>query len=129
MNGFLKTYVVKPFLIGGVSIFLKEQYDSYRPNYFHSDVNYNFSTDNKPASQFTKDRIAASVKNIDFSDKSDFDDATKGFVYKEQSLKIKTEDGHTVLDPDANLKMLEKFKECPETVNPSTWRHAQLMSH
>ncbi|WP_326566588.1 alkyl sulfatase dimerization domain-containing protein [Amycolatopsis rhabdoformis] len=60
---------------------------------------------------------------MDFADRQDFDDAARGFVATLDPVTITGADGRTVFDlrPYAYLD-----GDCPDTVNPSLWRQAQL---
>ncbi|MEV4598727.1 alkyl sulfatase dimerization domain-containing protein [Amycolatopsis sp. NPDC049253] len=60
---------------------------------------------------------------MDFGDRQDFEDAARGFVATLDPVTITGADGHAVFDlrPYAYLD-----GECPDTVNPSLWRQAQL---
>ncbi|SDJ08591.1 Alkyl sulfatase BDS1, metallo-beta-lactamase superfamily [Frankineae bacterium MT45] len=60
---------------------------------------------------------------LDFSDRTDFDDAERGFVATIEPVTIRAADGRVVFDL-APYSYLDG--ECPETVNPSLWRQAQL---
>jgi alkyl sulfatase BDS1-like metallo-beta-lactamase superfamily hydrolase len=59
----------------------------------------------------------------DFADRTDFDDADRGFVGKLDPCVVRTQDGRVVWDNDA-YGFLDA--ECPDTANPSLWRQAQL---
>jgi alkyl sulfatase BDS1-like metallo-beta-lactamase superfamily hydrolase len=58
-----------------------------------------------------------------FEDRQDFEDADRGFIDTLDPLIIKAADGRTVFD-STRFAYLEG--ECPDTVNPSLWRQAQL---
>ncbi|PXF45930.1 putative alkyl/aryl-sulfatase YjcS [Gracilariopsis chorda] len=88
-------------------------------------------------SQFTpdvKDATSATlqaneeVKNtLDFDNISDFDDADKGFVAREEDLVIYNDKNEPVWDLTKYAFVSAKpGNECPDTVNPSLWRVAQL---
>ncbi|KNC84264.1 hypothetical protein SARC_03512 [Sphaeroforma arctica JP610] len=82
----------------------------------------------KPASDVTKQVIADSVANLDFSDFTDFEDADRGFVVAPASLRVVDEKGQVASDSDPYLEMIHDDIPCPDSVNPSTWRQAQLMT-
>ncbi|KNC80741.1 hypothetical protein SARC_06911 [Sphaeroforma arctica JP610] len=82
----------------------------------------------KPASDFTKQSIADSVVNLDFSDFTVFENVDRGFVVAPESLKVVDENGSVASNPDPFLAMVSNDKPCPESVNPSTWQQAQMMS-
>ena len=60
---------------------------------------------------------------LDFDNRTDFDDAARGFVASLDPVTITNADGRVVFDlaPYAYLDA-----ECPDTVNPSLSRQAQL---
>ena len=59
----------------------------------------------------------------DFSDRADFADADRGFIGTLEPMVIKAADGRVVWDMDS-WGFLRG--ECPDTVNASLWRQAQL---
>ena len=59
----------------------------------------------------------------DFSDRSDFVNADRGFVGTLEPMVVKAADGRVVWDMDS-WGFLDG--DCPDTVNPSLWRQAQL---
>jgi alkyl sulfatase BDS1-like metallo-beta-lactamase superfamily hydrolase len=60
----------------------------------------------------------------DFDDRTDFENSDRGFIAKLDPMVIKNADGRVVWD--MNWGFLEA--DCPDTVNPSLWRQAQLTS-
>jgi len=63
------------------------------------------------------------MTELNFADRTDFDDADRGFIAALTPGVITAPDGRVVFDIDA-YKFLDG--ECPETVNPSLWRQSQL---
>ncbi|HET9649677.1 MAG TPA: alkyl sulfatase dimerization domain-containing protein [Microlunatus sp.] len=61
----------------------------------------------------------------DFEDRSDFDNAARGLIDAGDPVTITGSDGGVIFDltPYAFLDA-----DCPETVNPSLWRQAQLVA-
>ncbi|WP_328887977.1 alkyl/aryl-sulfatase [Streptomyces sp. NBC_00316] len=59
----------------------------------------------------------------DFADRTDFENADRGFVAGPSVTAITGDDGRVVWD-FADTAFLEG--DCPDTVNPSLWRQAQL---
>ena len=59
----------------------------------------------------------------DFSDRSDFANADRGFLGTLEPMVVKTSDGRVVWDMDS-WRFLDA--DCPDTANPSLWRQAQL---
>ncbi len=78
----------------------------------------------KPATDETKQANAALLQKLPFADKTDFENANRGFIATVPELTIKDDKGNVVwsLVP---YKFLEA-EEAPDTVNPSLWRQAQL---
>ena len=58
----------------------------------------------------------------DFADRTDFDNADRGFIGTLDPMRITNADGRVVWDMD--WAFLEA--DCPDTVHPSLWRQAQL---
>jgi alkyl sulfatase BDS1-like metallo-beta-lactamase superfamily hydrolase len=60
---------------------------------------------------------------LDYDDRTDFDNAQRGFVATLDPVTIKNAEGRVVFDlaPYAYLDA-----DCPDTVHPSLWRQAQL---
>ncbi len=77
--------------------------------------------DAEPATQQTN---AAVVKELDFADQEDFEDAQRGLIAPPADAIIKRDDGQEVW----NLQVYDflKQKEPPATVNPSLWRQARI---
>ena len=59
----------------------------------------------------------------DFSDRADFANSDRGFIGTLEPMVIKAADGRVVWDMDS-WGFLDG--DCPDTVNPSLWRQAQL---
>jgi alkyl sulfatase BDS1-like metallo-beta-lactamase superfamily hydrolase len=58
-----------------------------------------------------------------FQDRTDFEDADRGFVAALTPGVIKDKNGRVVWDGDA-YRFLDG--DCPDTANPSLWRQSQL---
>ena len=63
------------------------------------------------------------MADLPFHDRSDFEDADRGFVAKLDPVVITAADGGVVWDNDA-YSFLDG--ECPETAHPSLWRQGRL---
>ncbi|MAR73045.1 MAG: hypothetical protein CME78_12560 [Halomonas sp.] len=61
---------------------------------------------------------------LDFNDRADFDDASRGLIKATPELVIRADDGHVVWDVAVYQDFLNN--EAPDSVNPSLWRQAQL---
>ncbi|RZU75977.1 alkyl sulfatase BDS1-like metallo-beta-lactamase superfamily hydrolase [Micromonospora kangleipakensis] len=60
---------------------------------------------------------------LDFGDRTDFDNADKGFVAALKPGVVTTSDGRIVWDAEAYAFLAD---DCPDTANPSLWRQGQL---
>ena len=76
-----------------------------------------------PASPQTAAANAAVLDLVNFGDKQDFADATRGFVAAFDGDSIPGDNGGTAWDFSAHGFL---DQDCPDTVNPSLWRQAQL---
>src|SRR5258707_5070838 len=82
----------------------------------------------KDASTSVVSRHAATLKALPFSDISDFEDASRGFLGTLEDARITSAQGRTVwsLEPYGFLS----DAEAPPTVDPSLWRQSRLnMNH
>lgn len=79
--------------------------------------------DPKPAHAATRERNAAAVQGLDFSDTEDFDDAQRGFIATVPDALVPGPKG-----PIWSMKPYGFLDEeaAPATVNPSLWRLARL---
>lgn len=80
----------------------------------------------KPATAATKAANEAVLKDLPFADKSDFDDAQRGFIARPDTLTIKNAQGNVVWDLEAYKKFIALDKAAPASINPSLYRNAQL---
>lgn len=78
-----------------------------------------------PASAATKAAQAALAKTLPFADRQDFDFASRGYLGTRTDPLIKRADGGVVWDLNA-YSFLKG--DAPDTVNPSLWRHDELLS-
>jgi alkyl sulfatase BDS1-like metallo-beta-lactamase superfamily hydrolase len=87
-------------------------------------------TQPKPATEATKAANRVMQQSLNFNDRSDFEDATRGLIAKPDTLTIKDAKGTVVWDLEAYKQYISVDKPAPDTVNPSLWRNAQLnMQH
>ena len=81
----------------------------------------------KPATAATIAANKAVLNALPFNDKSDFDDAQRGFIAAPDVLTIaKDADGTPAWDLESFKKFISQDKAAPDSVNPSLWRNAQL---
>ena len=66
---------------------------------------------------------AAVLDELDFTDRQDFEDATRGLIASEPALKVAADNGSHVWNRPA-YDFIQG--EAPATVNPSLWRQASL---
>ncbi|SEQ15883.1 Alkyl sulfatase BDS1, metallo-beta-lactamase superfamily [Hyunsoonleella jejuensis] len=85
-------------------------------------VNYTFSENQKAATEFTKTQNATYYEFLDFDDKSAFERVDRGFI----APLINEGNIEGVFDATGFNFMQDK--EPPASVNPSLWRHAQLVN-
>ncbi|QEM81758.1 alkyl/aryl-sulfatase [Halomonas binhaiensis] len=78
----------------------------------------------KPATAATQAANAAVLKELDFADRSDFENAQRGLIKATPDLVVKDADGRVVWDVSVYQEFLQG--DAPDTVNPSLWRLAQL---
>ena len=79
----------------------------------------------EPASAITIEKQKAFAATLPTADRQDFEFADKGFLGTRADPLIRRDDGQ----PAWNLAAYDFLKgDAPATVNPSLWRHAQLLS-
>ena len=79
----------------------------------------------EPASGITAQKQKAFAQTLPLADRQDFEFADRGFMGTRPDPLIKRDDGQSAW----NLAAYDFLKgEAPATVNPSLWRHAQLLS-
>ncbi|MNF22891.1 Metallo-beta-lactamase superfamily protein [compost metagenome] len=76
------------------------------------------------ATQSANDQL---LKQLPFADKTDFENANKGFIAAIPSAPIKGEAGNLIWDPQ-KYGFIKEGEKAPATVNPSLWRQAQLIN-
>lgn len=81
----------------------------------------------KPATEFTKKINQSYLNQLDFANKQDYTDATRGFIAALPEGKITLADGSHAWDLN-EYKFLNS-DTIPDTINPSLWRIAQLNMH
>ncbi|MNJ96681.1 Metallo-beta-lactamase superfamily protein [compost metagenome] len=78
------------------------------------------------ASSFTAQANQAVLNQLDFSNREDFEFATRGFIATLPDPHIKGKDGAVLYDLNAYAFLRDK--SAPATANPSLWRQSQLTS-
>ncbi|MFD5871465.1 alkyl/aryl-sulfatase [Streptomyces sp. NPDC060322] len=63
------------------------------------------------------------MSDLDYADRSDFEDAERGFVAALSPAVVRTQDGRVIWDGDAYAFLDE---DCPGTAHPSLWRQSRL---
>lgn len=77
----------------------------------------------KTATQFTADANAQVYALLDFDDKSEFENATRGLIASPETLEIRNDEGKLIWSQKA-YDFLDG--DAPSTANPSLWRNTQL---
>lgn len=81
----------------------------------------------KDAAPATKQANDALYQLLPFDNKSDFEDAHKGFIAALPDTVIKGESGNVIWDPK-QYAFIKEGEKAPDTVNPSLWRQSQLIN-
>src|SRR5689334_22939382 len=81
----------------------------------------------KDATSATKAANQKLLGELPFSDRSDFDDAHRGFVAPLPDAIIKGTSGNPIWNPQ-QYAFIKEGSAAPGTVNPSLWRQAQLIN-
>lgn len=87
------------------------------------EVSLGLTADAKEATDYTKDINEKVYSLLDFDDKDEYDNATKGLIASPDKLEIKDENGKVVWSQEA-YSFVEQ--DAPDTANPSLWRNTQL---
>jgi alkyl sulfatase BDS1-like metallo-beta-lactamase superfamily hydrolase len=83
-------------------------------------------TEPKPATDATRAANKAVLDYLDFNDREDFENATRGLIGRPDTLTIRNAQGRVVWDLESYKAFIATDKPAPDTVNPSLWRNAQL---
>lgn len=81
----------------------------------------------KDATAATKAANQRLLNELPFADKSDFENARRGFVAPLPPAMIKGQSGNTIWNPQ-QYSFIGQDAAAPDTVNPSLWRQAQLIN-
>ncbi len=80
--------------------------------------------DSKDATKTTAEINSAVYSLLDFSDTSEYENATKGLIDAPNTLEIVGEDGSVVWSQDA-YSFIDEYEKAPESVNPSLWENSK----
>ncbi|MFJ8973140.1 MULTISPECIES: alkyl/aryl-sulfatase [unclassified Streptomyces] len=83
------------------------------------------SSASKPAQPFIVQQQAELRERLPFSDRQDFEDATRGLIARREPNAVTAADGRVVWDNDTYAFLDD---DCPDTVNPSLWRQSRLVA-
>ncbi|MYW05163.1 alkyl sulfatase dimerization domain-containing protein [Streptomyces sp. SID3343] len=64
------------------------------------------------------------MSDLDYADRSDFEDAERGFVAALSPAVVRTDDGRVIWDGDAYAFLNDE--KSPDTAHPSLWRQSRL---
>jgi alkyl sulfatase BDS1-like metallo-beta-lactamase superfamily hydrolase len=81
----------------------------------------------KDATAATKTANQRLLNELPFADRSDFENARRGFVAPLPPEMIKGQSGNTIWNPQ-QYGFIKPDAPAPDTVNPSLWRQAQLIN-
>ncbi|MCJ2065289.1 MBL fold metallo-hydrolase [Methylobacterium sp. J-088] len=81
----------------------------------------------KDATDQTKQANSVLLRQLPFSDTSDFENAHKGFIAAPPAGAINGSAGNLVWDPQ-KYGFIKEGQAAPDTVNPSLWRQSQLIN-
>jgi alkyl sulfatase BDS1-like metallo-beta-lactamase superfamily hydrolase len=73
--------------------------------------------------RYTAETNAKVSKELPFSDQSDFEQANRGLIARDDSLTVKGDDGRVIWDQTAYSFVRG---DAPDSVNPSLWRQERL---
>jgi alkyl sulfatase BDS1-like metallo-beta-lactamase superfamily hydrolase len=77
-------------------------------------------TQPKPATAATIAANKALAETLNFDDKQDFEDATRGLIDAPATLTIKNDKGDVVWDLETYKQYIGDDKPAPDTVNPAS---------
>lgn len=94
----------------------------------YSVCNMSYAADvRKEATSATQAANGQLLNELPFSDKTDFENAHKGFLAPLPSALIKGSGGNLIWDP-GKYDFIKEDASAPATVNPSLWRQSQLIN-
>ena len=78
----------------------------------------------KPATEYTVQVNSAVYSLLDFTDTSEYENATRGLIDAPEVLELKDADGNVVWS-QAAYSFLDDYEKAPDTVNPSLWENTR----
>ena len=78
----------------------------------------------KAATKHTVEVNSAIYSVLDFTDKTEYEFATKGLIDAPEELEFKDADGKVIWSQKA-YSFVDNYDECPDTVNPSLWENTK----
>lgn len=82
----------------------------------------------KPATDATKERNAAVLKELPFQNKEDFAEAQRGLIAPLDPPVVSGPSGLPIWNLNAYTRFVDLDTPAPDTVNPSLWRQLQLLT-
>lgn len=82
------------------------------------------TSDTKDATEYTAQINSALYSTLDFDDKSEYENATKGLIDAPETLELKDDDGNVIWSQKA-YSFLDDYDEAPSSVNPSLWENTK----
>ena len=82
------------------------------------------NADTKPATEFTAGINSAVYDLLDFSDTSEYDNATRNLIDAPEVLELKDGEGNVIWS-QAAYSFLDDYENAPDTVNPSLWENTK----
>ena len=90
-------------------------------------VSIEVNGDFKDATEFTKQHNKSFGESLPFDDTADFENAQKGWIATVEGDGLYNADEKLIWDITGY--QYQQDSECPDTVNPSLWRQAQLNTY
>ncbi|MBE6933078.1 MAG: MBL fold metallo-hydrolase [Ruminococcaceae bacterium] len=82
------------------------------------------NADTKPATEITAGINSAVYDLLDFSDTSEYDNATRNLIDAPDVLELKDGEGNVIWS-QAAYSFLDDYEKAPDTVNPSLWENTK----
>lgn len=82
------------------------------------------NADKKDATEITAEINSAVYSMLDFSDTSEYENATRGLIDAPETLEFVREDGRVVWSQDA-YSFIDDYEKAPSTANPSLWENTK----